>query len=183
MEGAAYFYSSSVWFTAGDPLPRTKHQIPIQSSIEEGAIPIHVHLNIASIHAAASKIQASYRGHVARSQLKTIVAVNSEADKCTALMQRQETVDRVRVDERERVRLNERLMALLLRLDEVHTHFPEIRELRRRVSRRIVGLLEILDAVSGEEIEFSGHFPASWSEFVKEFEEKAEEGFGESCEG
>lgn len=44
--------------------------------------------------------------------------------------------------------MNEALMSLLLRLDSVPGIDPTVREARRKVSRRIVALQEILDAIS-----------------------------------
>ncbi|KAM1965882.1 hypothetical protein ACFX15_046164 [Malus domestica] len=49
--------------------------------------------------------------------LQTIAAVHSEADEFQRLIQWQETVDSVRTSEREKLRINESLMRLLLKLD------------------------------------------------------------------
>ena len=56
-------------------------------------------------------------------------------------------MDAVRRDERERARFSEALMAVLLRLDAVPGHYPAVRDARRAVSRRVVGLQEVFDAV------------------------------------
>lgn len=96
---------------------------------------------------AASAIQAAFRAHRVRTLYKTLSAANSDADRLQRLIQRQETVDAVRFDPRERLRMNESLMALLLRLDSVPGFDPTVREARRKISRRIVGLQEIVDAI------------------------------------
>ena len=57
-------------------------------------------------------------------------------------------MDAIHNNEREKLRMNEALMGLLLKLDSVPGVNPTVREARRKVSRRIVVLQEILDAIS-----------------------------------
>ncbi|KAK9051779.1 hypothetical protein SSX86_028407 [Deinandra increscens subsp. villosa] len=96
---------------------------------------------------AAVKIQSAYRSHTIRKLTNKIKAVDHEADSIQRLIQRQETVDAVRTNNRERIKINEALMKLLFSLDSVPGFDPTVRELRRNVSRRIVGLQEILDSI------------------------------------
>ncbi|KAM3338495.1 BAG family molecular chaperone regulator 5, mitochondrial [Capsicum galapagoense] len=133
-------------------------QIPVQSAREDGD------------HNAAVKIQSIYRSYVVRNLVKKISAVNSEANYLQRLIQRQETVDAVRSSERERIRMNEALMGLLLRLDSVPGVDPTVRELRRDLSRRIVGLQEILDAVSDTKIQNWDGFLMDWDDVVERME-------------
>ncbi|KAF7113719.1 hypothetical protein RHSIM_RhsimUnG0109500 [Rhododendron simsii] len=122
--------------------------------------------------AAAVKIQSAYRSHFIRTLVKKISAVNSEATRLERLIQRQETVDAIRTNDRERIKVNEALMGLLLRLDEVPGVDPTVRELRRRVSHRVVGLQEILDAVSDAKVDYFGcGFLRSWDEVLEKIEE------------
>lgn len=51
--------------------------------------------------------------------------------------------------------MNEALMALLLKLDSVPGTDPSIREARRKVSRRIVGLQEILDGICEAKVDYN----------------------------
>lgn len=124
---------------------------------------------------AAVKIQSAYRTHLIRTHYKTIAAVHSEADEFQREIQRQETVDAVRSSEREKLRMNEALMSLLLRLDSVPGVDPTLREARRKVSRRIVGLQEIVDAIVEEDVDgFWGcgdGFGRDWNDVVAEMEE------------
>lgn len=120
--------------------------------------------------AAASKIQSAYRAHASRGLYEKIAAADSAADELERAIQRQETVDAVRSDARERVRMNEALMALLLNLDAVPGRDPAVRDARRKVSRRIVGLQEILDAVS--EADIRDFAAGDWSDFMAEIEEQ-----------
>ncbi|PHT74152.1 BAG family molecular chaperone regulator 5, mitochondrial [Capsicum annuum] len=64
------------------------------------------------------------------------------------LSESKEIVDVERSSKRERIRMNEAQMGLLLRLDSVLGVNPTVRKLRRDLSRRIVRLQEILDVVS-----------------------------------
>ncbi|CAH9093488.1 unnamed protein product [Cuscuta epithymum] len=122
------------------------------------------------ISAAIVKIQSVYRSYVVRKLVKTISAVNLEASNLQRIIQRQETVDAVRSNERERIKINEVLMGLLFRLDSVPGIDPTVRDLRRSVSRRIVGLQEILDAVSDANIEPWDGFMRDWDDYLEKIE-------------
>lgn len=62
-------------------------------------------------------------------------------------------------------------MGLLLTLDSVPGVVPTVRELRRHVSRRIVGLQEILDAVSESRVDEWDGFLRVWDDVVERMEE------------
>ncbi|CAM8937148.1 unnamed protein product [Rhodiola kirilowii] len=128
--------------------------------------------------AAAVKIQSSYRAHLIRSLINTIRGVNSEADKLQRTIQQQETVDAIRTSERERIRVNEALMTLLLKLDSVRGLDPVVRELRKSVSRKIVGLQEVVDAVA--ESRSAAEEDGYW-EFVRSWEDDLAAIEGEVC--
>ncbi|XP_057497954.1 BAG family molecular chaperone regulator 5, mitochondrial [Actinidia eriantha] len=149
--------------------PTKTTEIPIIESDSTPA-PITVHFPHRESSAAA-KIQSAYRSHVVRTLVKKISSVNSEATRLERLIQRQETVDAIRSDDRERIRMNEALMVLLLRLDAVPGVDPTVRELRRRVSRRIVGLQEILDGVSDARVEDWDGFVRNWDDVLGKMEE------------
>lgn len=110
---------------------------------------ITLHLQPNQAHSrAATKIQSAYRAHLIRTLYKTISTVDSAADRLQRRIQRQDTVDALRGSPLERARIDEELMRLLLRLDSVPGGIdPALREGRRKVSRRIVGLQEIVDGV------------------------------------
>jgi hypothetical protein len=122
--------------------PRTTVQIPITSPPPpEGA------RERSPDAVAAAKIQAALRGYLVRRHVTAVRAADAEATRLERLLRRQETVDAVRRDERERARFSDALMAVLLRLDAVPGHYPAVRDARRAVSRRVVGLQEVFDAV------------------------------------
>ncbi|XP_057765005.1 BAG family molecular chaperone regulator 5, mitochondrial [Salvia miltiorrhiza] len=151
--------------------------IPIASARPTSQpIPITVHLPAHPQFlesSAAAKIQAAYRSHVVRALVRKISAVNSEANHWQKLIQRQETVDAVRTSAVEKIKINEALMGLLFRLDAVPGLDPNVRELRRHVSRKIVGLQEILDAVSDTRVEQWDGYLRDWDEIVAGLEEEA----------
>jgi hypothetical protein len=137
-----YTSTSQFVFAAVDSnhKPKTTVQIPVTSPSEEGGSPD-------AEAAAAARIQAAFRGHQVRRHVAAVRAADAEATRLERLLRRQETVDAVRGDERERARFSEALMAVLLRLDAVPGHYTAVRDARRAVSRRVVGLQEVFDAV------------------------------------
>ncbi|CAN6704860.1 unnamed protein product [Malus baccata var. baccata] len=127
--------------------PPATTEIPIQSS--NAPIPITLHLPQST---AAIKIQSAYRAHLIRTHFKTIQPTS----------------------EREKLRMNESLMRLLLKLDSD----PAVREARRKVSRRIVGLQKIVDAIVSEDMDGfwggrDGGFGRNWDDVLAEMKEDA----------
>nr|XP_043629676.1 BAG family molecular chaperone regulator 5, mitochondrial-like [Erigeron canadensis] len=108
-------------------------------------IPITTHNREES--SAAVKIQSAFRSHRVRNLTIKIKTINCEADTLQDTIQLQETVDALRTNNQERLKINEALMKLLFALDSVPGIDPTVREFRRNVSRRIVGLQEILDSI------------------------------------
>ncbi|EHA8590471.1 BAG family molecular chaperone regulator 5, mitochondrial [Cocos nucifera] len=172
MDSYRYHSTSFFYFSPDDQNaphhPNNTILIPIETpSSSCFPTPIPVRLPAAALNAAAVKIQSAFRGHLVRSLIGKIRAVDAEAGRMERLIQRQETVDAVRRDQRERLRVSEGLMALLLRLDSVPGFYPPVRDLRRSVSRRIVGLQEVLDLIVGAPAVGGEGFPASLEEIVE----------------
>ncbi|GER52882.1 BCL-2-associated athanogene 5 [Striga asiatica] len=161
----------------GIPIRSTPDELPAAAE----TIPITVHIPQPRESYAAVKIQSAYRSHVVRMLVRKISAVNSEANYWQRLIQRQA---RFYVLERERIKINEALMGLLFRLDSVPGLDPNVRELRRHVSRKIVGLQEILDAVSDTRVEHWDGFLRDWDDIVAGLEKEAckEKGGGKEIE-
>ncbi|THU59907.1 hypothetical protein C4D60_Mb07t06980 [Musa balbisiana] len=168
-----YYYSSTSFYYDGPndhttrPNSNTAISFPIDSP--DGtptAIPVRLPASVTA--AAAIRIQSAYRGHLVQTLVGQIRAVDAEAARMEQRIRRQETVDAVRRDERERLRVSEGLMALLLRLDSVPGIYPAVRELRRAVARRIVALQEVLDAVlAAAPVTAVEGIPASWDEILQ----------------
>ncbi|KAK8487448.1 hypothetical protein V6N13_032628 [Hibiscus sabdariffa] len=172
-------YSSS----SPSTLVYTLHSDSPQQSNQFPPVPVPITVHLPQPHAtatAALKIQSVYRARIIRNLYKQISSVNSEANRLQHLIQRQETVDSIRNDEMEKLRINETLMGLLLKLDSVPGIDPTVREARRKVSRRIVGLQEIVDGISeakmeGDEEYYGGRAiftMRDWDEVVEEMEEE-----------
>lgn len=167
--------------------PATK-EIPIETPTPPAKATVQ------SNAAAAARIQSGYRSFRIRGLYKTILSVRREANRVQSMIQRQETVDAIRSDEKERLRMNETLMSLLLKLDSVPGLDPTIREARRKVSRQIVGMQEIVDSISetkaenqwwsnydlGADAGKGGAWPLYWEEAVEE--EMCREKGGEEME-
>ncbi|KAF1890754.1 hypothetical protein Lal_00043133 [Lupinus albus] len=126
---------------------------------------------------AALTIQSLYRAHRIRTLYRKISTVDSEASHLQRIIQRQETVDAVRSSHVEKVKMNEALMSLLLKLDSVPGFDPTVREARRKVTRRIVGLQEILDSVSEAKVDYECNYwwdngsMMNWDQVIGDMEE------------
>lgn len=158
--------------------PPATREIPIETPPPPAKSTV---VTTASADTAAARIQSGYRSHKIRGLYRTISSVHREANRAQSVIQRQETVDAIRSDEKERLRMNETLMSLLLRLDSVPGLDPTIREARRKVSRQIVGMQEVLDAISeakdesqwlwsnyDDDVQGGGAWPMYWEEAVEE---------------
>ncbi|KAH7689254.1 BAG domain-containing protein [Dioscorea alata] len=168
-----FCYESSFYSTQNDQnTPHNPNNTTISIPIEtpnETLTPIPIPVVSSAAIAAASKIQSSYRSHLLRSLTRKILAVDADATRVEALIRRQDTVDAVRRDPRERAKISEALMALLLRLDSIPGFYPPVRDLRRAATRRVVALQEVFDAVvSAPAAVGSDGFPTSWDELVAE---------------
>jgi len=128
------------------------------------------HLPPQSQSNAALTIQSTYRSHRIRTLYRRISTVDSEADQIQRLIQLQDTVDSIRTNHLEKLKMNEALMKLLLKLDSIPGIDPTVREARRKVTRRIVGLQEILDSVSEVKVDQWWEMN-NWYQVVEEMEE------------
>uniref|UniRef100_A0A6N2K188 BAG domain-containing protein n=1 Tax=Salix viminalis TaxID=40686 RepID=A0A6N2K188_SALVM len=99
---------------------------------------------------AATRIQSCYRAHMIRTLYRKISAVITKHNPTAG------NSGCNKKSEKEKLRMNEALMGLLLRLDSVPGVDPTVREARRKVSRRIVGLQEILDRYVKQNSELMG---------------------------
>ncbi|OAY68329.1 BAG family molecular chaperone regulator 5, mitochondrial [Ananas comosus] len=90
---------------------------------------------------AALRIQRVFRGFLVRRDLERVRRIAAEVDEA----ERRIPADAAAIgaDARERVRVGEMLMGLLLRLDSVRG----VREYRRKVIRRVIALQEAVDSI------------------------------------
>ncbi|KAJ6801460.1 uncharacterized protein M6B38_198000 [Iris pallida] len=93
-------------------------------------------------HSAAVKIQRHLRGLLVRRKVEAVRRIEVDVDEIERRIQRD--LDLLLGEEKERIRTNEMLMALLLRLDSVRG----VREYRKKVIRRVILLQETVDSLS-----------------------------------
>ncbi|KAJ6806764.1 uncharacterized protein M6B38_105415 [Iris pallida] len=91
---------------------------------------------------AAVRIQSLLRGFLVRRKVGTVRRIEREVDEIERMIKRDEAS--IRWEEKERIRVNEALMRVLLRLDSV----CGVRDYRRRVIRRVIMMQERVDSLS-----------------------------------
>lgn len=96
---------------------------------------------------SALKIQKVLRGFLVRKNMKKIAAIRNEVHQIERRVSEQETIDLIKRDAKERLRLNETLMNLLLRLDSVTSVDFGVRNCRKSVIKRAIALQEKLDLI------------------------------------
>lgn len=82
-----------------------------------------------------------------RKSVNKIVTIKNEVEQTERRIARIETVELIRKDAKERLKINETLMALLLKLDSVRGIDSGVRELRRGVIKKAIALQEKVDAL------------------------------------
>ncbi|RAL55014.1 hypothetical protein DM860_013710 [Cuscuta australis] len=97
--------------------------------------------------ASALEIQKVLRGFLVRRSMNRIISVRREVEEIDRKVSQRETVELLRKDERERIRLNEMLMSLLFKLDSVRGIYSGIRDCRKSVTRKAIALQERIDAI------------------------------------
>ncbi|XP_047968491.1 BAG family molecular chaperone regulator 5, mitochondrial-like [Salvia hispanica] len=102
---------------------------------------------------SAVKIQKVFRGFLARKSLRKVKDVKMEVDEIEERLRRRETMELVKTDAKERLRMSESLMSLLLKLDSIRGVDLGVRGCRKAVIRKAIGLQERIDAIVAGEIE------------------------------
>ncbi|CAA0820444.1 BAG family molecular chaperone regulator 5-mitochondrial [Striga hermonthica] len=96
---------------------------------------------------SAVKIQKVVRGFLVRKCLKKIKDIKREVDEIEWRLSWVEVVDLVKRDEKERLRMTESLMSLLLKLDSICGVDFGVRGCRKAVIRKAIALQERIDAI------------------------------------
>ncbi|QCE12833.1 hypothetical protein DEO72_LG10g4083 [Vigna unguiculata] len=114
------------------------------------SIPVHFVGSERSREASATEIQRVLRGFLVRKTLKKIEAMRVEL----ARIESEIRVEEVKREAKERVRVIETIMNLLLKLDSVRVlHYSGLRECRKSVIRKAIALQEMLDQMEEKEDE------------------------------
>ncbi|GAB2260669.1 hypothetical protein Droror1_Dr00011524 [Drosera rotundifolia] len=99
---------------------------------------------------AAARIQRIFRGYRVRRSVRKIKEIAREVEELEKRVEEKETLERIRNEEKERLRWNEMLMGFLLRLDGVRGVDDGVRVCRKLVTRRVVALQERVDSIVEE---------------------------------
>ncbi|GMH15102.1 hypothetical protein Nepgr_016943 [Nepenthes gracilis] len=93
------------------------------------------------------KIQKSWRGFRVRKNVKKILAIKREVGEIEKRISERETLELIRRDEKEILKVTETLMALLFRLDSIHAVDDAVRDCRKAVTRKAISLQEMVDSI------------------------------------
>jgi hypothetical protein len=96
---------------------------------------------------SALKIQKAFRGFLVRRSVRKIAAMRREVEEMERKVSEESTVESIRSDQKERLRVNEALMSLLFRLDSVRGVDSAVRDCRKAVIRRAIAMQELVDAI------------------------------------
>ena len=110
--------------------------------------------------------------------MKKIAAIRREVDEVERRILREEALESMKKDLKERLRVNEMLMRLLFRLDSVRGVDSGVRDCRKSVIKRAIALQEFLDSivVDGQTLTLGGEVDeASDSSEIGEKEGKVSE--------
>lgn len=122
---------------------------------------------------AASSIQACWRGAMVRrtrplEKLQAITQVRQDLKAHLQVLAGSAQFEKLCSDPQERLRWSECAMALLLHLDAIQGAHPDVRELRKLVTKEVIAFQEIIDstnkdASSGNHIHMSFTFSCLFS--------------------
>ncbi|KAL2560026.1 BAG domain-containing protein [Forsythia ovata] len=132
--------------------PRPAHPIqrpPVETSTPKVVqIPVHFVGSESTRSASALKIQKVFRGFLVRKSVKKIKDVKVQVDGIEERLLKSEVVELIKRDEKERLKMNESLMALLFKLDSVRGVDLGVRDFRKAVIRKAIALQEKIDAAA-----------------------------------
>ncbi|KAJ8773553.1 hypothetical protein K2173_005799 [Erythroxylum novogranatense] len=123
------------------------HTSPVQKK-KVVSIPVQYVVSEQSRSDQAVKIQKVFRGYLVRKSVKKILGIKRDIDEVEESLK--ENVQSIREDSKERLRVMETLMNLLLQLDGVRGVDCGVRECRRKVIKKAIALQETVDAIVNE---------------------------------
>ncbi|XP_043724170.1 BAG family molecular chaperone regulator 6-like [Telopea speciosissima] len=143
--------SSYFWSSSRPHYPSFVREVPLHSYQKKSpkvvTIPVHFVSSEKSRSDAVLKIQKVLRGFLIRKNLRKIAAIRREVDEIDRKISLKETVQLIGRDPKERLKMNEMLMALLFRLDTVPGIDSGVRDCRKALIKRAISLQERLDAI------------------------------------
>lgn len=121
---------------------------PVQRKSKVVSIPVHFVGSETTRSASALKIQKVFRGFRIRRSVKKINSIRREVEEIERRVSDKGTVELIWRESKERLRLNETLMALLFKLDSVSGVDSGVRDLRKGVIRKAIALQERIDDIA-----------------------------------
>ncbi|XP_076903782.1 uncharacterized protein LOC143558930 [Bidens hawaiensis] len=131
--------------------------IPVQQTVQKViSVPVHFissdqpPTTISMLKdSAAIKIQKLFRGFTVRKSVKKIDSIRHEVNEIgRRINNNMEVVNLIRGDAKERLRVNETLMALLFKLDSIRGVDSGVRDLRKGVTKKAIALQEKVDSIA-----------------------------------
>ncbi|KAJ6705145.1 BAG DOMAIN CONTAINING PROTEIN EXPRESSED [Salix purpurea] len=133
--------------------PSSSPQIPVHHRATTAlpkkvvSIPVRYVGSERSRSESAIKIQKVLRGFLVRKSMKKILATKRQVDEIEKRILMKETVDVVRRDQKEKLKINEMLMSLLFKLDSVRGVDFGVRDCRKAVIKKAIALQETVDSI------------------------------------
>ncbi|GAU17762.1 hypothetical protein TSUD_171500 [Trifolium subterraneum] len=113
------------------------------------SIPVHFVGSERNRADSATKIQKFVRGFLVRKNLKKMLKMKVELEEIEKKVNNEETVKMMKKEQKERIRIGETIMNLLLRLDSVRVFHCcyALRDLRKLLIKRAIFLQEFVDQI------------------------------------
>ncbi|GAU17758.1 hypothetical protein TSUD_171460 [Trifolium subterraneum] len=113
------------------------------------SIPVHFIGSERNRAHSATKIQKVVRGFLVRKSLKKMLKMKVELEEIEKKVNDEETVKMMKKEQKERIRIGETIMNLLLRLDSVRVFHCcyDLRDLRKLLIKRAIVLQEFVDQI------------------------------------
>ncbi|CAO2829006.1 unnamed protein product [Amaranthus hypochondriacus] len=155
------------------------------------SIPVHSIDSEMKTYISAVKIQKAFRGFWVKKTVKRILELKRQVDDVEKKLHDRETMVLIKKDGVERLKVNEGIMSLLLKLDSVRGIDGGVRELRKGVIKKAIMLQELIDSLindenidddNGETLGKSGENVDNSAETSGETLEKSEEDADNSLE-
>ncbi|CAK8540975.1 unnamed protein product [Lathyrus sativus] len=136
--------------TTPSPLYGTQWGAPRYNKTPSKVVSIPVHFVGSDRNRTDSvmKIQRVARGYLVRKSVKKMLKMKVELEEIEKKVNNEETVKMMKKEQKERMRMGETIMNLLLRLDSVRVfHCCALRDLRKLLIKRAIFLQEFVDQI------------------------------------
>ncbi|BFG16054.1 hypothetical protein CerSpe_023280 [Prunus speciosa] len=130
-------------------------QVPVQRQATPSPKVVSIPVQFVGLErnrsASALKIQKAFRGFLVRKSVKKISAIKGDVNEIEKRISKKETVELMKREAKERLKVNETLMSLLFRLDSVMGVDSGVRDFRKAMIKKAIALQERVDAVVADD--------------------------------